>query len=142
MINYFLDRTKKPKIRKPIRKVSKRRAKANAEYTSRRKAFLEAHPYCQWWIMENMLEDVAAFGFNVVEEYVKRCNGLVKVKLKESEIVVFAQVPKSTQIHHRKKPKCKYLNDESTWMAVGDIGHILIETDKKLAREKGYLENN
>lgn len=137
MINYFLDRTKKPKVRKPIRKVGKKRSKANAEYAKRRKAFLKAHPYCQWWIMENMKTTIEVFGFDFAEDLVIAASGLIR-----SATGYIKSVPLATEIHHKKKPKCKYLNDESTWMAVSREGHEWIEANKKLARERGYLENN
>jgi len=35
--------------RTPLKPMSKRRAKELAEYRVRRKAFLDAHPYCEAW---------------------------------------------------------------------------------------------
>lgn len=40
-------RPRKKAIRKPVRKVSKKRAKDNREYDRLRKRFLEANPVCQ-----------------------------------------------------------------------------------------------
>jgi hypothetical protein len=46
----------------------------------------------------------------------------------------------SVEIHHKKKPKCKYLNDESTWLAVSSWSHRFIEQHKDIARDLGLLE--
>lgn len=51
------------------------------------------------------------------------------------------RIPKSTEIHHTKKPKATYLNDESTWLAVCREMHEKIENNKAWARSKGYLQN-
>lgn len=40
-------RPKQKKVRKPLRKVSKKRAKENKKYTTLRKKFLEDHPICE-----------------------------------------------------------------------------------------------
>lgn len=40
-------RPKQKKVRKPIRTVSKKRAKENKKYTTLRKQFLEDHPVCE-----------------------------------------------------------------------------------------------
>jgi hypothetical protein len=118
--------------RTPIRKVSKKRAKANAEYSKRRKSFLEAHPICQWWLKENGWVES---GTNNVHLYSKNCITRNTWHLQDMG------APLSTEIHHMKKPKATYLNDESTWMAVSREGHEWIENHKNLAREKGYLSN-
>lgn len=47
--------------------------------------------------------------------------------------------PRATEIHHTRKPKCKYLNDESTWLAVSRWSHEFIEQNKSVARELGLL---
>lgn len=105
--------------RTPIRRVSKKRAKANAEYSVRRKRYLTEHPYCEFWLRER--------GIRNLDE------------LKQRGEYVLLQVPRSTEIHHMRKPKCRYLNDESTWMAVSREGHAFIEANKNLARQRGYL---
>src|SRR4051812_25862669 len=108
-----LKRTGRPK------KVSKKRAGANREYTVRRKAFLLAHPYCEamgtisWFILDN------------------------GTALEWQETPAVLQL--STEIHHTKKPKCKYLNDESTWLAVCRWAHEWIEDHKDIARNLRLL---
>jgi hypothetical protein len=112
------------KRRKPIRRVSKKRASAMVEYRRRRLAFLEKHPLCQVWLLETF----------------DNCR-----PLQELEWMYKNQggvgCPKATEIHHTKKPKATYLNDESTWLAVCREMHDKIESNKSWAREKGYLHN-
>jgi hypothetical protein len=121
---------------KPMRKRTPKRAKADAEYGVRRKRFLEEHPYCQWWIRENMSIQVGVFGFESTENLVIDSIGQIR-----SALGRIIKAPPSSQIHHMRKPKSKYLNDESTWMAVSREGHEWIERHKNLARERGYLYN-
>lgn len=89
--------------KKPMRRVSKKRAVANKEYSLRRKAYLKEHPYCF-----------------VAHE-------------------LWGELLPTTDIHHMKKPRATYLNDETTWMAVSRRAHTWIEDHKKEARERGWL---
>jgi hypothetical protein len=120
--------------RKPIRKVSKRRAAAMVEYRRRRIAFLEKHPFCQVWIMETLECDEELTPYEA-EAFILKKNGIFYL----NGSLIFA--PRSTDIHHTKKPKATYLNDESTWLAVCREMHDKIENNKSWAREKGYLKN-
>jgi len=52
-----------------------------------------------------------------------------------------SQIPRSNQIHHSRKPKCKYLNDESTWFACSPEEHEWVESHKGEARSLGLLHN-
>lgn len=121
----WLARTPKgPAPRKPLKRasrpnsVSKKRGRANREYAVRRKAFLEAHPYCQAyarilnWVHDH--DDKLFWSISWIS-------------------------PRSTEIHHMKKPKCKYLNDESTWLSVCRWSHDWIESNKSTARTLGLL---
>lgn len=110
-------RTKKP--RKPLKHVSKKRGAANREYAKRRKRYLAEHPKCEAWgrIVDWAIES-GWLSFN--------------------EVPVAA--PQSSEIHHTKKPKCKYLNDESTWLAVSRWSHDWIENHKDIARKIGLLK--
>jgi len=109
--------------RKRIRKVSKRRAPQNREYTLRRRAYLLEHPYCEahkiiceWlWDNDRVAWERAPFGYD-------------------------GHGPDAEEIHHKKKPKCKYLNDESTWLAVAAWSHRWIEDHKRDARLIGLLD--
>jgi hypothetical protein len=114
---------KEKKPRKPLKPRSKKRAKADAEYSARRKRFLAEHPYCELHLME------------FVEPLLKSQIGAWALHLCGMDKCV----PRSTEIHHMRKPKSKYLNDESTWMAVSREGHEWIENNKSEARKRGYL---
>ncbi len=112
--------------RTPLRRVSKKRAKANSEYAKRRIAFLHEHPFCQFHLAEWCL----------TEDDVSR----VDARVRNPDSMLFGRyVPWATEIHHMKKPKSRYLNDESTWMAVSRAGHNWIENNKAEARKRGYL---
>jgi hypothetical protein len=115
--------------RTPIRRVSKKRKQALTEYYRRRERFLKEHPYCQVWLMENEIDE-AQLKLGIISNTDPRYKGLTPYN-----------IPKSTEIHHTKKPKKKYLNDETTWLAVSREMHDKIEQNKNWAREKGYLQN-
>lgn len=118
--------------RTSLKKVSKKRAKANAEYSKRRKAFLEAHPFCQWWIRQNFLNE-----YDVIAN-----NGHTRKPVHSGGIPmgeVFGICPRSTDIHHMRKPRATYLNDESTWMAVSRDGHQKIHDNPRHSYEVGYM---
>ncbi len=121
----LVNKPKVKKARRPIPRVAKKRRGKNAEYARRRIAFLKAHPFCQVWIAEASLN----------EDGVRQRDGLIPPDMGNG------MVPASTEIHHTKKPKAKYLNDESTWLAVCRDMHDKIEANKTWAREKGYLQN-
>lgn len=107
---------KKPK--KPLRRVGKKREKENREYLKRRKAYLKEHPWCEAYqiIPARYKWQVAVRGgWGWARRFI------------------------ATEIHHTKKPKCKYLNDESTWLAVSMWSHNWIEDHKKEARRLGLL---
>lgn len=112
--------------RTPIRRVSKKRAAANAIYSKLRKEFLAKHPYCQWFLKYHGIDEKDVTPLGVV---------VLMLGFTEKEI----RIPLSSEIHHMKKPKCKYLNDMSTWMAVSRQGHEWIENNKSQAREMGML---
>jgi hypothetical protein len=117
----WLVRADQPKkVRKPMPRVTKRRAKANREYTVRRKRYLILHPYC---------------------EAIERIRGhlLETASAKEYQAAPKSSLQLSTEIHHMWKPKSKYLNDESTWIAVCRWSHEYIEKNKTTARQLGLL---
>lgn len=90
--------------------MSSKRAKLNKEYSKRRKAYLTRHPYCMAQFV------IWPESMDIVNHY------------------------RATEIHHTRKPKCKYLLDESTWLAVSAIAHRWIEDHKDIAREIGLLK--
>lgn len=113
--------------RTPLRRVSKKRAKQNREYSKLRKEWLELHPYCQ--------ATIKLYGLD--EEEVIKWGGLVLATLNRHEIVV----PRATEIHHMAKRYGSRLNDTTKWLAVCREMHDRIELNKSWARENGLLEN-
>lgn len=103
---------KKPK--KPLRRVSKKRERENREYAKRRKRYLAEHPFCE------AHPTILMWAYEFDNELFR---GMPLVR------------PASIEIHHTRKPKCKYLNDESTWLAVCRWSHDWIENHKDIARE-------
>ena len=114
------------KSRKPIRRVSRKRQTCLREYMKRRKAYLLKHPYCQIFIRRYNLDEediIYDSGFYFLDTYARHC------------------VPRATEIHHSKKPKSTYLNDESTWFAACREQHEWVENNKSQARLQGLLHN-
>ncbi len=101
------------KRRKPIRRVSSKRAAQLKEYTKLRKEFMAANPICKVWLDEN---PPSAEHWTRVPE-----------------------IAASTDIHHRKSRIGKMLLDTRYWMAVSRTAHQRIHQFPKWAREKGYL---
>ncbi len=73
-------RTPLKRSTKPIRRVSKKRAKEMQTYAQKRRDFLIKHPVCQVWLAENGFVDTAAAVFLVL---------------------LHGAGPKSTEIHHQ-----------------------------------------
>lgn len=118
-LEQWLQRGRTQKPRKPLKHVSKKRGAANREYAKRRKAFLAAHPMCQAW--------------PTILHWAMQRPGML-------ETLPYMKWFYSEEIHHTKKPKCKYLNDESTWLAVSRWSHDWIENHKDIARKIGLLK--
>lgn len=114
--DWLLRKPQGPAPKKRMPKVTPKRAKANREYSVRRKVFLLAHPQCMAW------EAIRHYAWQNLYN-----------------ITMPAVRPLATEIHHMKKPKSKYLNDESTWLAVSRWGHEFIEQNKSIARKLGLL---
>ena len=105
--------------RKRIPAMSAKRKKEAALYSKKRKAFLEAYPYCQAWSM------IMSYLWVNDQEYM--------VKHAPSGC------PRSEEIHHTRKPKQTYFLDETTWLAVSKWAHRWIEDNKSTARKLGLL---
>lgn len=121
-LSEWLARGSAPKrAKKRIPKVTPKRAKANREYAVRRKRYLETHPWCEAWSV--IVHNAPVSTIYISEEW-----------------TLPVSRPLSTQIHHKRKPRATYLNDESTWLAVSDWSHRWIEDHKKTARSLGLLE--
>ena len=99
--------------RKPIRRVSSKRAAQLKEYTKLRKEFMAANPICHVWLDENPWS----------------ANGTWTAPDSAA----------STDVHHKKSRVGKMLLDTRYWMAVSRTAHQRIHQFPKWAREKGYL---
>ncbi len=110
-----------PKPKRPLPRVTKKRAKQLREYSKRRKAFLEAHPICQVWLKENSVTETT-----------------VSVAML---LLIYPQAPRSTEVHHRGKRRGEALLDESLWLACCQKNHERIEQNKSWARANGFLLN-
>ena len=95
--------------RKPIRRVSSKRAAQLKEYTKLRKEFMAANPICKVWLDEN------------------------------PDSMFHVDASASTDVHHKKSRVGKMLLDTRYWMAVSRTAHQRIHQFPKWAREKGYL---
>lgn len=103
-----------PKKRKRIPAMSAKRKKEAAIYSKKRKAFLEARPYCMaFWLIVRHTKLMPMMGF-------------------------YGTAPASEEIHHVAKRGKNYL-DESTWLAVCRWSHNWIEANKSTARKLGLL---
>ena len=122
----LINKKKEKKARKPIKKVAKKRAALNREYMKLRDKFLADHPYCEWWLSENVHKPTTGI---VSLNYAVSMMGLWWVE---------KYCPKATEIHHAKG-RGKYLNDTSTWIAVSAAGHRAIHANPKLSYERGYM---
>lgn len=118
---------KKPLKRTPIRRVSKKRAKANRTYAALRRDYLIEHPFCQIYIKR--------FGLN--EGEIIKMNGAYREV--NCGFVYWKMVPMAYEIHHTKHPKWKYLNDTSTWLSACRDMHMWAHNHPSEAREKGCL---
>lgn len=75
-----------------------------------------------------------------MENYLSEVRVIENNGIGQTKAVIF-MVPAATEIHHTRKPKATYLNDERTWLAVCREMHEKIEQNKSWARERGYLQN-
>ncbi len=115
---------KPKKAKKPIRKVSKKLSARLKLYAKARAKYLDAHPYCQWWLAENgFLEQDVTFG--------GRLSGILSS--------VSLKAPRSIEIHHRKGRVGNLLYDQSYFMAVSREGHNWIHANPRESYESGYM---
>lgn len=112
--------------KKPMARVSKKRAMDMRQYSNLRQEFLAAHPICQVWLKENGYSDDDGSGIYSDPEGYQ---------------IWACECPQdycSTEIHHREKRGKNYLNT-ATWMAVCRENHERIEQNKSWARKMGFL---
>ena len=121
---------KRPKQKKRIRPMSKKRERENREYLKRRKAFLLAHPFCQIWLRRNGYTEADAFEHD----------GLIPIDWDNGAGVVgHNSVPHSEEIHHAWGRIGKNFLDESTWVACSRQEHTWLHSHPKEARQLGLL---
>lgn len=97
--------------RSPLKRVSSKRSKELREYAKLRKAYLEAHPYCEVYLQENGLKY-------------------------EGQLL---DAPASEDIHHRRGRWHGRLNDTTHWLAVCRESHNKIHYHPQWAYERGYM---
>lgn len=119
----WLNRGKPTKKRTPMKRIGAKRRKELRIYAKKRKAFLEAHPECM--------------AHGIICSYLWEYD---RLSWEKAPWAITTKTIQSTEIHHMKKPKCKYLNDEKTWLAVCRWSHDWIENNKKTARTIGLLQ--
>jgi hypothetical protein len=107
--------------KKPMRRVSRKRAKANKEYTATRKAFLALRPLCEVWRELAQEQD---------KELSEAIFGPGKL-----HSPVYSQ-----DVHHVKGRLREHYLDSNTWMAVSRLGHAWIHAHPKEARARGWLQ--
>lgn len=118
------------KPRKPIPRITPKRKAELAEYRKRRKAFLEAHPIDQIWLVENGWTEIGNALF-------QKGNQIRNADF----LVVQFNAPRSDQIHHKNKRRGAMLNQTQFWLALGRKNHERVEASKTWARANGYLLN-
>jgi hypothetical protein len=97
--------------RTPLKRVSSKRSKELREYAKLRKAYLEAHPYCEVYLAENGLK----YEGNPID------------------------APLATDIHHRRGRWHGRLNETEHWLAVCRESHERIHYHPQWAYERGYM---
>ena len=120
------------KRRKPIKRVSDKRRKQNAEYMKVRATYLSEHPYCEVWLMEHGVSREQVDADNGYAEIVVSCpaGGLTQTRM--------VKVPLATEIHHKEK-RGKNLCNVETFLAVCRDSHNDIHRMPSWARANGYL---
>jgi hypothetical protein len=121
------------KRRKPIKRVSDKRRKQNAEYLKVRAAYLKDHPYCEVWLMEHGVTKEQVDAENGYAEVVVSCpaGGLTQSRM--------VKVPLSTELHHVHGRIGALLCNADHFLAVSRDSHNMIHQMPSWARENGYL---
>lgn len=110
--------------------MSAKRQRDAREYARLRAEFLKAHPFCQVWLARHRVHEEHARGLRVVTAI-----GAHGVPWP----VLSADIPRSTDIHHKAGRTGSNYLDTSTWMAVSRAAHDWIHTHPKEARARGWL---
>lgn len=101
-----------------------------AEYSKKRASFLALHPWCQVWLSDNgeTEDDV----FTMVD-------GTGWIHSNRGFDMVWVQVPRSVEIHHKRGRTGLMLLNEEFWLAVSRNGHNFIHNNPKEAYERGFM---
>lgn len=110
--------------RTPLRRVSTKRAAQLKVYAKKRKAYLEAHPFCE--VQQQLAYTVTRESAQLAE----RIFGAFQ--LRKAPI-------QATDIHHKAGRVGEKLNDERYFMAVSRQAHDWIHSHGKEARARGWL---
>ncbi len=111
--------------RTPLRRRSKKLESKMREYIKLRKAYLEAHPFCQAELILRGIDE---------QKYLE---GRWLVDLASNGTL--APIPASVDIHHCKG-RGQYLLDTSTWLAVSRKNHEWIHNNPTEAEFYGLLK--
>lgn len=123
----LVNKKKEKKAKKAIRVRSKKMSGLMKQYMKLRAKYLNENPYCEWWLLENIREDLAAS-----QQYAIKNSGLFWIGGKAQTC------PLATEIHHRKG-RGKFLLDELSFLAVSCEAHRKIHASPKESYEKGYM---
>lgn len=109
--------------RTPLRRVSKKRAKLNKEYTEKRRDFLYLRPLCEIWVeLQNAREISIPL---LTEIYGQR----------DHNRPVYSE-----DVHHKAGRTGGNFLDDSTWMALSRQAHEWVHKHPKDARALGWLK--
>ncbi len=129
LAEWLARKPKGPAPKRPLPRVTPKRAKQNREYSVKRKAFLLAHPYCQ----------IALKRLGYSEEDAFEYDGNIPIDWDNgSGVVGHNHIPRAQEIHH-SRGRGKYFLDESTWLAASRTEHQWAHQHPKEARAIGVL---
>lgn len=123
-----MKRTPLKRSKKPIRKVSQKRAPQLRQYTKDRLDFLEKNPWCQIYIRR----------FNIDPAEVREHNGAYKVM--NLGTAYWKMVPLATDIHHVRGRVGLMLLDQKYWMSACREQHDWAHANGKQARLQGIIQ--
>jgi len=109
--------------KKPMRRVSKKRATDNKLYLAKRKAFLALRPLCEVWV-------------ELTNE------GTREASLLKGQIFggIALRPEYSSDVHHMEGRRGERFLDDNTWMACSRKAHAWIHAHPKQARVMGWLK--
>lgn len=127
------------KRKSKVRRISSSRQIDRRIYNRRRKAYIEAHPFCQIYIAQHRLNEAEVIRNNGTAAIHTKCSKSATRLYGVTDGVYTIQVPLANQIHHRNKADHERLLLEDYWMSAGTVGHRWAEDHKDEARKIGVL---